>query len=146
MGRKREREIKLVLWNVLWTLTHVLVFFCFVFHLFVCCLVSVVGGYYYRIVEMVWIPFHCLFGRAPHFTMIHDTHTPTRDCDNDTLLVCFVLLHTITLGSIWVIHMKCSLHSYIRQTWVTYWTASLQQNALSFTLFWTLFYGLVYLY
>ena len=42
--------------------------------------------------------------------------------------------------------MNFKLQAYTKQTWFAYLTTSLQPTALSFTLFWTLFYGLVYLY
>ncbi|CAJ1941662.1 unnamed protein product [Cylindrotheca closterium] len=61
-------------------------------------------------------------------------------------LVCFVALHFLVLVVVWTMKMKCSLHGYTRQSWWSYSTTNLQQSGLSFTLFWTLFYGLVYLY
>jgi hypothetical protein len=42
--------------------------------------------------------------------------------------------------------MNFKLDAYTKQTWYTYLTTSIQPTGLSFTLFWTLFYGLVYLY
>ena len=61
-------------------------------------------------------------------------------------LVCFVFLHLLVLSLLWAVKMNFSLYSYTRQSWFNYATANIQQSALSFTLFWTLFYGLVYLY
>mmetsp|Transcript_32925 Transcript_32925/g.93609 ORF Transcript_32925/g.93609 Transcript_32925/m.93609 type:complete len:124 (+) Transcript_32925:95-466(+) len=61
-------------------------------------------------------------------------------------LACFVLLHVFVLTLVCGLKMDFKLHSYTRQNWWSYLTANLQQCALSFTLFWTLFYGLVYLY
>mmetsp|Transcript_30462 Transcript_30462/g.34722 ORF Transcript_30462/g.34722 Transcript_30462/m.34722 type:complete len:123 (+) Transcript_30462:87-455(+) len=61
-------------------------------------------------------------------------------------LVCFVILHFVVLLSIAVIKMKFDLRAHTRQSWIGYFTANLQQSGLSFMLFWTLFYGLVYLY
>mmetsp|Transcript_134853 Transcript_134853/g.200624 ORF Transcript_134853/g.200624 Transcript_134853/m.200624 type:complete len:123 (+) Transcript_134853:103-471(+) len=61
-------------------------------------------------------------------------------------LGCFVALHLLVLVLICALKMNFRLFSYTRQSWWAYVTANLQQNALSFTLFWTLFYGLVYLY
>lgn len=61
-------------------------------------------------------------------------------------LGCFVILHVLVLFLICGLKMEFKLYSYTRQRWWTYLTANLQQSALSFTLFWTLFYGLVYLY
>ena len=62
-------------------------------------------------------------------------------------LVCFLLLHTLVSVAIWVVKMDCQLATYSKQTKLQFFvTMSFQQSALSFTLFWTLFYGLVYLY
>jgi ER membrane protein complex subunit 6 len=63
-----------------------------------------------------------------------------------TCTACFMVLHLFVLASIWVFKMNLNLYSYTRQSLFAYATTNLQQNALSFTLFWTLFYGLVYLY
>jgi hypothetical protein len=63
-----------------------------------------------------------------------------------SFLVCFIILHFTVLITIWALKMNCRLHSYTRQSWFTYASSNLQQSALSFTLFWTMFYGLVYLY
>jgi EMC6 len=60
--------------------------------------------------------------------------------------VCFFLLHMLVTLSIWAIKMKGHLHKYTRQSAFGFYTASIQPCLLSFTLFWTLFYGLVYLY
>jgi len=61
-------------------------------------------------------------------------------------LVCFAILQSIVLLSLWAFKMNFRLYACTRQSWFSYISANLQQNALSFTLFWTLFYGLVYLY
>mmetsp|Transcript_18061 Transcript_18061/g.37044 ORF Transcript_18061/g.37044 Transcript_18061/m.37044 type:complete len:122 (+) Transcript_18061:78-443(+) len=61
-------------------------------------------------------------------------------------LVCFVILHLTVLATIWATKMNFQLRSYTRQSIWSYATANVQQSGLSFTLFWTLFYGLVYLY
>ncbi|GKY95080.1 hypothetical protein MPSEU_000472100 [Mayamaea pseudoterrestris] len=61
-------------------------------------------------------------------------------------LACFIALHLFVLISIWVWKMNCRLSTYTKQSCFQYMTASVQATALSFTLFWTLFYGLVYLY
>mmetsp|Transcript_1543 Transcript_1543/g.2182 ORF Transcript_1543/g.2182 Transcript_1543/m.2182 type:complete len:131 (-) Transcript_1543:765-1157(-) len=61
-------------------------------------------------------------------------------------LVCFILWHVLACTTIWAVKMNCNLSVYTRQSWFVYLTMGLQQFALSFTLFWTLFYGLVYLY
>jgi len=60
--------------------------------------------------------------------------------------VCFLALHLITSISMWAFKMSFDLKSYTRQTWSAYLLTNFQQCALSFMLFWTLFYGLVYLY
>jgi hypothetical protein len=60
-------------------------------------------------------------------------------------LACFVALHFLVLILMWSLKMNFQLWAYTRQSWWSYASASLQQSALSFTLFWTLFYGLVYL-
>jgi len=61
-------------------------------------------------------------------------------------LACFLILHLSVLALIWAFKMNLQLRSYTRQSIWSYSTANLQQSGLSFTLFWTLFYGLVYLY
>ena len=61
-------------------------------------------------------------------------------------LVCFALWHLFVCVVIWSTKMSCNLSAYTRQSWFVYVTTGAQQFALSFTLFWTLFYGLVYLY
>lgn len=42
--------------------------------------------------------------------------------------------------------MKGNLRKFTRQSAFGFYTFSIQPCLLSFTLFWTLFYGLVYLY
>ena len=42
--------------------------------------------------------------------------------------------------------MKFDLHSYTRESMFVFLTADIQKCAMSFMLFWTLFYGLVYLF
>jgi len=61
-------------------------------------------------------------------------------------LVCFLSLHLLTHISMWAFKMKCDLRAFTRQSWFAYLMTNFQQCALSFMLFWTLFYGLVYLY
>jgi len=61
-------------------------------------------------------------------------------------LACFLVLHLTVLTIIWATKMNFQLRSYTRQSLWSYATANVQQSGLSFTLFWTLFYGLVYLY
>jgi hypothetical protein len=68
------------------------------------------------------------------------THSAT------SILAIFIGLHLITCLSIWAVKMKCNLKVYTRQSWFQFITTALDQTIMSFTLFWTLFYGLVYLY
>mmetsp|Transcript_2927 Transcript_2927/g.6511 ORF Transcript_2927/g.6511 Transcript_2927/m.6511 type:complete len:89 (+) Transcript_2927:383-649(+) len=60
--------------------------------------------------------------------------------------VCFVALHVTVMLSLAAFKMGFQLKLHIRQSWTGYLTAGIQQSALSFMLFWTLFYGLVHLY
>eukprot|EP00543_Licmophora_paradoxa_P015736 CAMPEP_0202474602 /NCGR_PEP_ID=MMETSP1360-20130828/92471_1 /ASSEMBLY_ACC=CAM_ASM_000848 /TAXON_ID=515479 /ORGANISM="Licmophora paradoxa, Strain CCMP2313" /LENGTH=125 /DNA_ID=CAMNT_0049101739 /DNA_START=205 /DNA_END=582 /DNA_ORIENTATION=- len=61
-------------------------------------------------------------------------------------LVCFIILHLTILLSIAAFKMNFNLAAFTKQSWMGFMTTNLQQSALSFMLFWTLFYGLVYLY
>mmetsp|Transcript_5119 Transcript_5119/g.12229 ORF Transcript_5119/g.12229 Transcript_5119/m.12229 type:complete len:122 (-) Transcript_5119:195-560(-) len=61
-------------------------------------------------------------------------------------LACFLILHLTVMTIIWATKLNCQLKSYTRQSIWSYATANVQQSGLSFMLFWTLFYGLVYLY
>lgn len=60
-------------------------------------------------------------------------------------LVCFLILHLIVSIAI-LTKMKFNLHTYSRQSMIGFLTADIQKCAMSFMLFWTLFYGLVYLF
>eukprot|EP00568_Trieres_chinensis_P003982 CAMPEP_0183291876 /NCGR_PEP_ID=MMETSP0160_2-20130417/1140_1 /TAXON_ID=2839 ORGANISM="Odontella Sinensis, Strain Grunow 1884" /NCGR_SAMPLE_ID=MMETSP0160_2 /ASSEMBLY_ACC=CAM_ASM_000250 /LENGTH=126 /DNA_ID=CAMNT_0025452741 /DNA_START=115 /DNA_END=495 /DNA_ORIENTATION=+ len=60
-------------------------------------------------------------------------------------LVCFLVLHLIVNLSI-LAKMKFNLRAYSRQSLLAFLAADLQKCAMSFMLFWTLFYGLVYLF
>jgi hypothetical protein len=60
--------------------------------------------------------------------------------------VCFLSLHLLVCITIWAWKMNFDLDGYTKKTWVKYLTTDIQPTGLSFTLFWTLFYGLVYLY
>jgi hypothetical protein len=55
-------------------------------------------------------------------------------------------LHVLVLALLWAFKMNFQLKSYTQQSAWSYLTANIEQSGLSFTLFWTLFYGLVYLY
>lgn len=61
-------------------------------------------------------------------------------------LGCFLALHVFISLAIWAWKMDFDLQSYTKQSWFKYLTGPMQQTGLSFTLFWTLFYGLVFLY
>lgn len=61
-------------------------------------------------------------------------------------LVCFLLAHVFVMVTIWAWKMNFDLNGHTKQSWMGYLTTGIQNTALSFTLFWTLFYGLVYLY
>lgn len=60
-------------------------------------------------------------------------------------LVCFLACHLAVSISI-LSKMKFNLKAYSRESLFGFLTGDLQPFALSFTLFWTLFYGLVYLF
>ena len=62
------------------------------------------------------------------------------------ILVCFIIFHVFVAVSMWAFKMNMDLKLHTRQSWIGYLTTNLQPSALSFMLFWTLFYGLVYLY
>jgi len=59
--------------------------------------------------------------------------------------VCFLGLHLIVSIAL-LSKMKFDLQSYSRQSMISFLTSDLQKCGLSFMLFWTLFYGLVYLF
>jgi hypothetical protein len=62
------------------------------------------------------------------------------------MAVCFLVLHISVNLSLLGFKMNFDLHSYSRETMLAFLTADLQKCAMSFMLFWTLFYGLVYLF
>ncbi|KAL7551407.1 hypothetical protein ACHAWF_014598 [Thalassiosira exigua] len=61
-------------------------------------------------------------------------------------LVCFIVLHIVVNLSLLAFKMNFDLHSYSRESMFAFLTADLQKCGMSFMLFWTLFYGLVYLF
>mmetsp|Transcript_1561 Transcript_1561/g.2130 ORF Transcript_1561/g.2130 Transcript_1561/m.2130 type:complete len:130 (-) Transcript_1561:37-426(-) len=62
-------------------------------------------------------------------------------------LVCFFALHMTVNLSMLVVLMKMDLKAYTRQSYFGFVVLTdLQQCGLSFMLFWTLFYALVYLF
>uniref|UniRef100_A0A6U3NU56 ER membrane protein complex subunit 6 n=1 Tax=Ditylum brightwellii TaxID=49249 RepID=A0A6U3NU56_9STRA len=60
-------------------------------------------------------------------------------------LACFIILH-LAVSIALLIKMKFNLKEYTRQSLLSFFTADLQKCGMSFMLFWTLFYGLVYLF
>ena len=60
--------------------------------------------------------------------------------------VCFLVLHISVNLSLLAFKMNFDLQAYSRESMFTFLTADLQKCAMSFMLFWTLFYGLVYLF
>ena len=60
-------------------------------------------------------------------------------------LVCFLVLH-LTVSIALLAKMNFDLRAYSRQSLVAFLTADLQKCGMSFVLFWTLFYGLVFLF
>ena len=60
--------------------------------------------------------------------------------------VCFLVLHVSVNLSLLAFKMNFDLHAYSRESMFSFLTADLQKCAMSFMLFWTLFYGLVYLF
>jgi len=61
-------------------------------------------------------------------------------------LACFLILHITVSLSLLTFKMKLDLSSYSRESMLAFLTADLQKCAMSFMLFWTLFFGLVYLF
>lgn len=59
--------------------------------------------------------------------------------------VCFAALQIVVSASI-LAKMRFDLKSYSQQSLIGFLTTDLQKSGLSFVLFWTLFYGLVYLF
>lgn len=72
-----------------------------------------------------------------------DTTTPATF---DT--VCFLILHITVNLSILSMKMNSDLHAYTREKNLLIFliASDLQKCGMSFMLFWTLFYGLVYLF
>ncbi|KAL9182345.1 hypothetical protein ACHAXT_012997 [Thalassiosira profunda] len=61
-------------------------------------------------------------------------------------LVCFLVLHITVNLSLLAFKMNFDLHSYSRESMLSFLLADIQKCAMSFMLFWTLFFGLVYLF
>merc|ERR1712232_677288 len=61
-------------------------------------------------------------------------------------LACFIILHIAVNLSILAFKMNFDLHSYTKDSMVSFLIADLQKCAMSFMLFWTLFFALVYLF
>ncbi len=84
-------------------------------------------------------------------SMNNNSHTQTHVHTNTTLLiatVCFLILHIVVNLSLLFLKMNGDLHAYTREkNLLVFLIASdLQKCGMSFMLFWTLFYGLVYLF
>jgi len=60
-------------------------------------------------------------------------------------LACFLVLHLVVTLAL-LSKMNFRLKSYSQKNIIAFLTNDLQSCALSFMLFWTLFYGLVYLF
>jgi hypothetical protein len=66
-----------------------------------------------------------------------------------TNAACFLILHIVVSFSILAAKMNFRLHSYTiskSESIISFLLTDLQKCALSFMLFWTLFFGLVYLF
>mmetsp|Transcript_19908 Transcript_19908/g.28323 ORF Transcript_19908/g.28323 Transcript_19908/m.28323 type:complete len:132 (-) Transcript_19908:3-398(-) len=61
-------------------------------------------------------------------------------------LVCFLALHILVNVSLIAFKMNLNLKAYSHESIISFMTIDLQSCALSYLLFWTLFYGLVYLF
>ena len=60
-------------------------------------------------------------------------------------LLCFIILH-LTISFALLGKMKFDLRSYSRQSMIGFILSDLQKCGMSFMLFWTLFYGVVFLF
>jgi len=60
--------------------------------------------------------------------------------------VCFIILHITVNLSLLGFKMKFDIHSYTKESTIAFLLADFQKCAMSFMLFWTLFFGLVYLF
>ena len=96
-----------------------------------------IGMFVYCIISLYFAVSYCAFF-TPCSTPLMSLGYP--------LAVCFILLHLFVSLMIWAWKMNFKLFEYTRQSWFKYLTGSIQQIGLSFTLFWTLLYGLVFLY
>mmetsp|Transcript_9223 Transcript_9223/g.13827 ORF Transcript_9223/g.13827 Transcript_9223/m.13827 type:complete len:131 (+) Transcript_9223:58-450(+) len=61
-------------------------------------------------------------------------------------LVCFLILHISVNLSILAFKMNFNLKAYTQESMISFLLADFQKCAMSFMLFWTLFFGLVYLF
>jgi len=60
-------------------------------------------------------------------------------------LACFIVMH-LTVSLAILAKMDFDLKAYSRGSMLAFLTADLQKCAMSFMLFWTLFFGMVYLF
>lgn len=61
-------------------------------------------------------------------------------------LACFLILHTSVNLCILSFKMNFNLKAYTQESMISFLLADFQKCAMSFMLFWTLFFGLVYLF
>mmetsp|Transcript_11234 Transcript_11234/g.16737 ORF Transcript_11234/g.16737 Transcript_11234/m.16737 type:complete len:95 (+) Transcript_11234:736-1020(+) len=80
----------------------------------------------------------------PSFFYTHNS-TKINLTNPNTKIACFIILH-LAVSIALLIKMKFNLKEYTRQSLLSFFTADLQKCGMSFMLFWTLFYGLVYLF
>ena len=66
-------------------------------------------------------------------------------CESLSGLICFIVLYTIIALSL-AFKMKFDVKMYTNSSFIVFAAGDLQKNGLSFILFWTLTYALVYIY
>jgi len=66
-------------------------------------------------------------------------------CKNGSGLICFITLYGL-IGLTIALRMNLDVKTYTNQSAILFATGDLQKNGLSFVLFWTLTYALVYIY
>lgn len=66
-------------------------------------------------------------------------------CTNLNGLLCFIIIYTI-ITILLGLKIKNDFKQYLNCTMFNFLTSDLQKNMLSFILFWTLTYALVYIY
>jgi hypothetical protein len=116
------------------------------FRVLCCCLIRETLVLLHYDVGMIVLQFSTYNNYFNLFHCYLPDNKPTNQMDMQCDEACFLALHLTVLTIIWATKMNFQLRSYTRQSLWSYATANVQQSGLSFTLFWTLFYGLVYLY